>query len=131
MSNRSMNKEFIRHLLLYGLIGAASSALDYSLFYLLHTQLAVNEYISNIISVHFGIFLSFFLNRRYNFKKTDKTRQRFLIFYMVGLTGLGLSSIILMLGSKLMLPTNMVKLFSIVFVAGVQFLINKFVTFRK
>lgn len=126
-----IDKTVLKQLLLYGVIGGISAGLDMGVFYGLNTLLAVNIYIANTISIHCGIILSFILNSRYNFKKTDKLTKRALAFYLTGLFGLLLSSLILSLGMKLQISINIIKLFSIFFVAGIQFIINKFFTFRK
>ena len=81
------NKEFFRNLILYGIIGALSSGLDMLVFSLLFKRFGINEFVSNTISVHCGIFLSFFLNSRYNFKKTDNFWGRFIPFYLMAAKG--------------------------------------------
>lgn len=122
-------REFIRTFVLYGLIGAVSAATDAGFFYLLFNRAGMDEFLSNGISVHVGIFLSFFLNRNFNFRKTDQTGKRFLSFYLTGLFGLALSSAILWLGNRLAIDPMAAKLFSVVFVAVTQFLINRAVAF--
>ena len=84
------NKAFFRNLILYGIIGGISSGLDALVFALLVKGFGVNQFIANTISIHCGIFLSFFLNSRYNFKKTDDFWGRFIPFYLTGLFGLAL-----------------------------------------
>lgn len=121
--------EFLRTFVLYGLIGAVSAATDAGVFYLLFNRAGIDEFLANGISVHVGIFLSFFLNRNFNFRKTDKTGRRFLSFYLTGLFGLLLSSAILWIGNRLALDPMVAKLFSIVIVAVTQFLINRVVAF--
>lgn len=124
------DKAFFRNLVLYGIIGGLSSGLDFLVFTLLFKILGMNELLANLISVHCGIFLSFFLNSRYNFKKTDHLKERFIPFYLTGLFGLLLSSGILWLGDRLGVDTLLTKLGSIVIVALVQFFINRSVAFR-
>ena len=125
-----LDKAFFRNLILYGIIGGLSSGLDALVFALLFNRFGVNKFLANTISVHCGIFLSFFLNSRYNFKKTDHLRERFIPFYLTGLFGLLLSHGILWLGDHFRFDTMLTKLASIVIVAGVQFFINRAVAFR-
>ena len=121
-----------RHLILYGLIGSLSSGLDFCVYTLLVSVLSWNYILSNCLSVVVGIVTSFILNRRYNFKVTNKTAQRFSIFIFVGLTGMLLSNIILYCCVDLMhLNKVLSKLLSIVPVVLLQFLINKYITFKK
>ena len=125
-----IDKAFLRNLILYGIIGGLSSGLDFVVFTLLFKLLGMNELAANVISVHCGIFLSFFLNSRYNFKKTDNFWGRFVPFYLTGLFGLALSSAILWAGGRLGVDSLLTKLVSIVIVALVQFFINRAVAFR-
>ena len=125
-----IDKAFIRNLILYGIIGGISAGLDALIFALLYKKLGWNEYAANLISTHCGIFLSFWLNSHYNFKKTDALGKRFVPFYLTGLFGMALSYGILWLGGKLGLDVLWTKLGSIVIVAMVQFFINRAVAFR-
>ena len=74
-----------RELILYGIIGGSCATLDFIIYTLL--SMVIPYLAANVISVHCGIFCSFFLNRQYNFKVKDKTSYRLKIFYIVGLTG--------------------------------------------
>jgi len=126
-----VNKSFTRQVLLYGVIGSASAFLDLILFTFMYEVTEINMFMTNAISVHAGIVMSFLLNRKYNFKKLDRIKFRALIFYMTGLLGLALSQGILWIGGILSFNTIMVKAVSILIVAGIQFMINKFITFGK
>ncbi|MGF7012191.1 putative flippase GtrA [Lachnospiraceae bacterium PF1-22] len=91
----------------------------------------MNPFIANIISVHIGILVSFILNCKFNFKKTDRVLFRAISFYFTGVFGLILSQGIIYLGVVLSISASVAKLGSIVVVAAVQFSINKLITFRK
>lgn len=121
-----------RNLILYGIIGSFTSALDFVVFTILSKYLGMYYIVANCISVLVGITTSFSLNRSINFKVKDKTGKRFLIFLSVGLCGLVLSNLILYVGIDMLNGDELiVKLSSIVLVVGFQFLLNKFVTFKK
>lgn len=120
-----------RNLILYGIIGAFCVTLDFAVYTLL-CHFEILPYLwANVISIHVGIFTSFFLNRHFNFKVKDNTPQRFISFYTVGLAGLGISSLLLYLMVDIAHWNELVcKLITIVVVAFVQFLLNKYITFR-
>lgn len=121
-----------RNLILYGIIGSFTSALDFAVFTLLSKYIGIHYIIANCISVLVGITTSFALNRSINFKVKDKTGKRFLIFLMVGLCGLLLSNVILYVGIDMLSGDELiVKLASIVLVVGFQFILNKFITFKE
>lgn len=115
----------------YGVIGATCAGIDFVCYSIL-VLCGINMFVANVVGVNVGILLSFHLNRKYNFKVTDKTLRRFLIFYAVGLTGLGASSLILYVTVDLWHFNEFYsKLVSIVVVALLQFCLNKSVTFRE
>lgn len=121
-----------RNLIFYGFIGGFCATLDFAVYTLL-CHFEVMPYLwANVISTHIGIFTSFLLNRSYNFKVKDKTLLRFLSFYAIGLTGLGLSSLLLwLMVDKAQWDKLVCKLITIVVVSLVQFVLNKFVTFKQ
>lgn len=119
-----------RELILYGIIGGSCAALDFGLYTLL--GLWIPYLWANVISVHAGIICSFLLNRQYNFKVKDRPAQRFAFFYLIGLSGLGLSELIIyLLAKKMGWDYILTKLLTVVVVALYQFVLNKFITFRK
>lgn len=121
-----------RNLILYGIIGLFTSALDFAVFTMLSKYIGIHYIVANCISVLVGISTSFALNRSFNFKVKDKTGKRFIIFLTVGLCGLILSNLILYVGVNLLDGDELiVKLASVVLVVGFQFLLNKFVTFKE
>ena len=121
-----------RNIILYGIIGGFCAALDFGV-YLVLCYWDVMPYLwANIVSIHIGIFTSFILNRSLNFKVKDKTAVRFLSFYSVGIVGLGISELMLYLMVTIGgLNELFCKLLSIVVVALVQFLLNKYITFKR
>lgn len=125
-----ITKEF-RTLILYGIIGSASAALDFLLYTFLVIVLSWHYIISNCISVLAGISTSFSLNRAYNFKVKDQITKRFSIFLCVGLCGMLLSNFILYLCIEY-IQINKIssKILSIILVVFFQFLFNKYITFK-
>lgn len=119
-----------REILVYGIIGLLCSGLDFVVYTLL--CLSIPFLLSNIISTHCGIICSFFLNRHYNFKVKDKVGVRFLSFYLIGLLGLLISEVLLhLMVNILSLDPLLSKIVTIVVVALIQFVLNKYISFRK
>ena len=120
-----------RHLILYGIIGSCSAGLDFIIYTLLVQEIGMQYLAANCISVLVGISVSFMLNRSYNFKVKDHAARRFATFLTIGLLGLVMSNVILYLCIDIWGMHKIVaKLLSIVIVVGMQFLLNKFVTFK-
>lgn len=120
-----------RNLILYGIIGGGCAALDFGIYTILcHFDLLPYLW-ANVISIHCGIFCSFFLNRNVNFQVKDKATLRFFSFYAVGLIGLGISEGMLYLMVEQAEWNELTcKLISIIVVALVQFFLNKYITFK-
>lgn len=119
-----------RELILYGIIGGFCATLDFVVYLLLSKVMPILA--ANIISVHCGIFCSFMLNRQFNFKVKDKTPQRFIMFYIVGLSGLAVSELLIyLLSIRLGMDYRWSKLITVFVAALLQFLLNKFITFKK
>jgi putative flippase GtrA len=120
-----------RKFILYGIIGSCCACLDFVVYTVL-CMLKTNYLIANIIGIHCGIFCSFVLNRRYNFKVNDKAILRFFSFYAIGLTGLALSSgILFVMVAVCRNNAILAKVVAIIVVAIIQFFLNKFITFKR
>jgi UDP-galactopyranose mutase len=123
--------DVIRQIFWYGVIGSFSAGLDSLIFYFLRS-LDWNLYAANFIGINLGIMCSFSLNALFNFKMTDKLLKRAAGFLSVGYFGLLLSTLIIYFGVDVMkLRDITVKIFSVFIVAGFQFVLNKFITFRR
>lgn len=128
---KTLVEQNFRNLYLYGIIGSISAGLDFLVYFLLTTELEIPYQFANVLSVLIGITTSFILNRRFNFKVTDRVLRRFIIFLSVGLGGLLLSSLYLHVFVEILMFNQLVsKLLSIVFVVLIQFVLNKFITFK-
>lgn len=124
-------KRLLREMMLYGVIGLFSASMDTLSFYLLR-KAGIPLLVSNFLGVNIGIGISFFLNTYLNFKKTTELKRRAIKFFSVGYCGLVLSFIIMEVGVQQMkMQELLVKVISVVIVAAVQYLLNKFITFRN
>jgi putative flippase GtrA len=121
---------FIRQVLLYGVFGVVAAGADFLAFQGLRAT-GLGLLTANLISVNLGIAISFTCNAFLNFRRTDVLGRRALVFFAVGWSGLGLSSLILWAGVEwLAFDETLVKIVSIFVVAAFQFTVNKLVTFR-
>ena len=121
-----------RNLILYGIIGCCTASLDFLIFTGLTQWTPTHYIVANAISCSTGILCSFLLNRKYNFKVTDHTMRRMVIFFSVGIFGLLLSSVILHFCIDNMQWNELIsKLTSIVIVVIIQFFLNKYISFRE
>lgn len=120
-----------RQIVLYFLIGGFSAGFDYGIFFVLVNVFDIQYLVSNFFSVHCGIVSSFLLNRHFNFKVKDEVISRLLSFYFVGLLGLAVGSGFLMVTvDYLQWDALFAKMGSIIGIALIQFLLNKYITFK-
>ena len=121
-----------RNLLLYCMIGCVGAGLDFCIFSALTACVGVHHQIANIISISAGIVTNFFLNYFFNFKNRGKLLLRLFSFYLVGLSGLGLSAALLWLFiDRMGIPAIASKIGTIFFVTVMQYTLNKTISFRK
>jgi putative flippase GtrA len=120
-----------RRFLLYTCIGASGVALDYLLFLGLTQTGWVHYQPANVLSTTAGILNNFLLNVRFNFRVRDRLLVRFLTFYAVGLTGMGVTALLLFLFVGLWgYPSALVKLGTLFVVLLLQYYLNRSTSFR-
>lgn len=118
-----------RNFILYAAFGTVSTGLDFCTFWVLKNFLPYQG--SNVISFHVGILCSFLLNKNINYKVENRILLRFLVFYLVQLLGLGISSLTLnILIERLGFSALLAKGCSVLTVALILFLLDNFITFR-
>ena len=140
-------------LIKYGIVGMIGLVIDMGLFYLLVDywsvhypfstaiysliggKMAVNMLdilISSIIGQTLAVINNFILNSYFTFKVTDNKIKRFLSFAGIAAIGMIISSVLLTLFIDIMgLHKMLSKAIAIIFVAMMQFAINKFFTFKE
>ena len=121
-----------REFVVYCVIGVCGVTLDGVVFAALTYGCGWHYQAANAVSVSCGICNNFFLNAFFNFRRTDRLWLRFLSFYGVGLTGLGVSAALLWFFVAWLGWDELIAKVVIIFVVTVlQFTLNKCVTFRK
>lgn len=120
----------LREMFLYGIFGLFSASMDTISFAFMSDF--INVYVSNFISINIGILISFILNTFLNFRKTTLIRKRFVKFFIVGYIGL-LISMAIVWGGLNVIPAHkiLVKIVSVIIVALIQYVLNKFFTYGK
>ncbi len=119
-----------RQLVGYAVFGGAGALTDLCVYFLLVRGLDSPAVGTNVVSVCCGISVSFLLNSRFNFKRTDRPTVRMMRFFTVGLSGLVLSTVLLaVLVRETDLVAQWAKLLTIPPVTLLQFLLNRGWTF--
>lgn len=116
------------HTVKYIVIGISGVLLDFLLFNLLiRTNIPIS--FANIISSGIGVANNYYWNSKHNFKKHDNGRMR--NFFIVGISGMILSTLLMVVISRFeIIPIAVLKFFVISFVVSIQYLVNRYVTFK-
>ena len=121
-----------RELIIYCVIGCSGATLDFVVYAAFTRGAGLHYQLANFLSVSFGIVNNFFLNSFFNFRTRDRMLVRFCCFYSIGMFGWVLSAGCLWLFiEKIGLSALVAKFGTIFIVTVVQFLLNKFITFKK
>lgn len=122
---------FTRQIISYGIFGSLGALSDFGVYTLLVNQAQWAPLASNFVSVPVGILVSFTFNSRITFRRSDRTLQRALRFFTVGLTGLALSTSLLALFTHVFgVSPLLAKALTLPPVVLLQFLANRYWTFR-
>ncbi|WP_108821150.1 GtrA family protein [Dysgonomonas sp. Marseille-P4361] len=146
-------KKGLRELVKYGIVGSVGMVIDMGVFYLLAVKFSVqypfsiyirdflgdkiplyviDADVSHVISSLLAITNNFILNSYFTFKVTDNKFQRFLSFVGIAAIGLVISTMLItLLVGKFQIDEMYAKIIATCFVAAMQFVVNKFVTFKS
>lgn len=151
--NKLLPGKGFKELIKYGIVGIIGLIIDMSIYYLLVEKIEIHYpftasikvilgismnirmldiLISNIISQTVAIVNNFILNSYFTFKVTNNKLKRFFSFAGVAAIGMIISSALLTLFIEYAGLSKMLsKIISIMIVAFIQFIINKYLTFKQ
>ncbi|OAH10118.1 GtrA family protein [Streptomyces jeddahensis] len=116
----------LRDFVLYSVIGATGVLVDLAAFWLLYEVFGLPAQCANALSTTFGITNNFTWNALFTFRRRDRLLRRFCRFYLVGLAGMAVTSILLFLFSGVLhVDPNLVKAASLPAVLIVQYVLNR------
>lgn len=83
-------------LLRFAAVGSFNTVLDFVLLFTLVYAAGLNQYLGNVVSTGICLVVSFFLNRQWTFRSSQRSTRQFLTFLAVTLAGLwGVQSLLL------------------------------------
>lgn len=128
-----ISEEFklFRQIFIYIFFGGLSTIIDIGIYsYLVHF-LNISYLTSNAISSSCGLIASFILNTFFNFKPKDDFFKRFILFIIIGISGILLSQMLLWLFHFISSNYIINKIISALIVAAYQFVLNKVITYKE
>ena len=139
-------KQSVKEVIKYAIVGVIGLCIEWAMFFLLRDFFHINYIVANVLSCICGIVNNFFLNSYFTFKATDKMWERGVSFFAIAGVGLVLGIFILPLLVKIINMTlvepqildvsqkvvqNISKLMTTIIIACIQFISNKYITFKK
>lgn len=126
-----LHSESFNQLVKYVLIGILGLVVDFGTYWIL-TDININVEIANMISSTCGIINNFFWNSYTNFKVHNRMFLRFISYFLVGqITTVFTTISLFIFATKLGFSHLIVKVIATIVATLIQFVLNKFVTFRK
>lgn len=126
-----LHSESFNQLVKYVLIGILGLVVDFGTYWIL-TDININVEIATMISSTCGIINNFFCNSYTNFKVHNRMFLRFISYFLVGqITTVFTTISLFIFATKLGFPHLIVKVIATIVATLLQFVLNKFVTFRK
>ncbi len=116
----------------YLVIGLVAMAIDLGLYFYLANFLKITPIPSLVIAVGVAIVFGFVMNQKYNFKVESALWKRFVSYASINSGGL-IAGVVAMyiFNTRLGFDDNVVRVASLVFIVGVQYLLNRIISFNK
>jgi len=146
-------RKSLKELFKYELVGIVGLGVDLGVFFLFRDVFGIPYWIAAIIGNIAGIFNNFLMNSFFTFKTTDKIVKRGISFGGIAAVGLVINAFMTPLTAEIFLPwiikvsseplgfspdiasaktiQTIAKMLVTFFVAMLQFVANKYITFKK
>ena len=129
----AVGRRGVRQFIKFGIVGASSAIIDWSIFYLLNLTFGVYYLIAKVLSFSVAVINSFICNRRWTFRSQDPNRRKeFTKFLIIATVGLSINTLIMYIVVSVF---GQRKIVGLIFATGIvtfwNFLANKFYTFKE
>lgn len=139
-------RQSVKEVIKYALVGVVGLGVEWGFFFLIRDFFHLNYMIAHVVGCVCAIINNFVLNSYFTFKATDKIWVRAASFFTIAGIGLLFSILILPMLVKFInvslvnteiidvgekVVQNIAKLATTVVVAAMQFVFNKYFTFKK
>ena len=121
----------------YGIVGVLGALLDYGIFRTVYRALApsmpeFSKALANAAGMIVGGIFCYILNRLWSFRAGGSVVQQFTAYATLTVLNIFLSSgLIYLLGAVTNFPTNLCKVIAMVVIFFWNYIINRFIIFRK
>lgn len=130
MEIHNLKKEFIR-LVKFNIVGVMNTSIDFVVFYILTTFISFSVVPAQIIAYSMGVINSYFMNRFWTFNvKGDHSKKQFLLFILVNLFALSVSTILIYFLAKMIAQVMIAKVLVTVVVMVINYLGQRYIIFN-
>ena len=130
MKKLLQNKNFIMFVK-FGCVGVINTLVDSAVFFLMCDIWGIHEIFSNVTAYVFAATNSYFLNSRFVYHDTRFSLKRYTAFLSANVSVLVISTISILLLSKLVPYKIIAKLITIPITVCINFILQRFVVFKK
>ena len=125
-----------KEVLLYLIFGVLTTAVNFIVYTFFTRSLLVDELISNIFAWVFAVTFAYVTNKKYVFSSKSTTAKQLTkeltSFFLARLFSLGVDMSIMYIGIRVLFVFDMyVKLFSQVVIVILNYVLSKFIIFKK
>ena len=115
----------------YLIIGLIAMIIDLGVYFYLYNFLKFPPILSLVIAVSVAIVFGFTMNQKYNFKVRGEVWKRFVSYASINSGGLLIGVVIMYIFNSLLnYDANVVRVVSLVFIVGGQYLMNRIFSFN-
>lgn len=129
MEINNLKKEVTR-LVKFNIVGVMNTSIDFIVFYILTTFVSFSVVPAQIIAYSMGVINSYFMNRYWTFNvKGGHNKKQFLLFILVNLVALSVSTILIYLLVKVIEQVMIAKIIVTLIVMIINYLGQKYMIF--
>ncbi len=129
---KEIAEQEVKYASAYLIIGLIAMAIDLGIYFVLYNLVGISPIPSLVIAVAVAIIFGFIMNQKYNFKVEGNIWKRFISYASVNSGGLIAGVIVMYIfNSRMGFDANVVRVVSLVFIVGAQYIINRLVSFNK
>ena len=126
-----MNQQTINQFIKFCMVGFAGAIVNYSTFFILFNKFQIFYILASATGFILSVFLAFYLNKKYTFQITGKTKSRLIKYFSVNLFTLILGLLFLALFVENLLVNVYIANLLVIGIQTISnFLGSKFIAFR-
>ena len=126
------HKDKIREIIRYVIVGVATTAVSFGVYWLCNEVFHFHYALSNAVSWGAAVTFAFIANRKYVFRSDGDVRREVVTFFLSRLFSLGAEYLVLVPAVELLgLGKTVAKIVAQVVVMILNYVLGKFLVFRK